>query len=465
MKPRKALIPFLFAAIVLSAFSPMLTTRKAQANPAYPLVSITPAASFGTVGEDLSVDVIISNVVDLFMYEIHVDFSPGVLSVINVTEGDLLKRGEAYTTFWRTIYDNNEGVVKAANSLLRGAQPVTGIGQAFRITFTVNKAGGSLLHPHNIMMATQFGADIAPILVQDATISTAKLELAPSMIRPTTSNDLSINKTFNVNVTLAGQVSELYTYDLNLTYGNDVLEATSATLLPFMGTPNSNQTQINNDNGTIRLSLKCNPPAASTNTTGTIATIAFKVVKLGSTHIEISEDSTLADEEDRSLFPTLGSASFNNRYATRNIGILDSTLSSYEVTAGDSVTETIIVRNQGSTNETCEAVVHAQNTIAGLIGGPSTFTIEANTSQTITMTLKTDGLGGNYTVNVFFFYLPEETTYQDNDWTITQPLLVHAKEAETSTPFGTVFYVSVVLIVILIAATAAYILVRKRKAH
>jgi len=462
MVTKRILIPFLSTILVLSVLSPLLVPRQAKAQSRYPIVSITPPSSFGAVDENLNVSIVVANVVGLFLYQVYIDYSPDVVSVVNITEGNLLQRGGAYTTFWRAVYDNSQGLVQVANSLLRGAQTVTGIGEAFIVTFKLNKAGGSLFHLHDVMLANQFGGQIIPVFTEDATVSTAKLEITPNLIRPTASNDYSINKTFNVNITLVGAVSSLYAYDLNVTYRKDVLEATSVTLLPFMGTPNANQTQIDSGNGTISLSLECTPPASSTNVTGTLATIAFRVIGVGDASIEISENATLADKDGRNVVPNLGSASFNNQYGTRNIGILDSTLSSYEVTAGDSITETIIVKNDGSANETLLAAAHARKGIAALVAGPSTFTIQANTSETITMTLKTEGLDGNYTVDVFIFYLPEETTYQDNNWTINQPLLVHAKAEETP-PLSTTFYAGVAIVVIIIAVVAAYILVRRRR--
>jgi hypothetical protein len=466
MRSRTTLIPFLFAIIILSAYSSLLTTRRVGADIAYPTVSVSPAAQVAAVGEQVNVSIVISNAVDLFVYQVFVSYSPETLSVLGVTEGNLLKRAGAYETFCRAVFSNTGGLVQVANSLFRGAQPVTGGGEAFTITFTVNKPGGSALLVHDVAMKNQFNINLEPIFTQNGTLSTAAIEVTPNRIRPTVSNDLSVNKTFNVNVTLAGTVSELYGYDLNVTYNIGILQATAATLLPLMGTPNTNLTLIDNSGGTVRLSLECTSPAPSTNVTGTLATIAFKVLSLGDTNIEISENSTVVDINGNGVFPLLGSASFKNQYANRNIGIVSSTLSSYEADAGDNLTDTIIMRNDGSTNETYEVIVHAygpQSNITTLVAGPSTFTIGSNTTDTITMTLETTGMSGNYTLQAFIYYLPEETTYQDNTYTVLKELQVQAAPEESSL-YGTTFYVAVAAIVILIAIVAAYMLLRRRKA-
>lgn len=464
MLTKKTLIPFLFTIIILSSYSSILTTRRVEAATAYPVVSITPAISSGDVGENLNVSIIIQNAVGLFGYQVYIDYSPTLLSVVNITEGDLLRRGGAYTTFWRAVYNDTKGLAQVVNTLLLGEEPVTGDGEAFIITFKLDSAGGSKLLLHDVLLMNQFATLIVPVFTQNATVSTARLGVTPSLIRPNAANDYSINKTFNVNLTLAGAVSELYKYDLTVTYGKDVLQATSVTLLPFMGTPNTNLTHIDIDNGTVKLSVECTPPASPTNETGTLATITFQVIGLGGTSIEISANSTLTNRNGEGIFPLIAPASFNNQYADRNIGIVSSTLSTYEVTAGDNITETILVKNDGSTNETCEVLVHAQNNITALLTDPTTFNIDANTTESINVTLKTFGLEGNFTVNIFLYYLPEETTYQDNGYTIVQQLLIHAAPEESPPAYSTSFYVGVAVIVILIAVVAAYILARRRKA-
>ncbi len=464
MLNKKALIPFLFTIIILSSYSSMFVTRKTAAQLLYPTVSITPTASTVAVNENINVSIVISNAVDLFTYQVFLSYSPGFLSVTNIIEGDLLKRSGAYATVWRAV-NSTPGLIQAADSLLKGGQLVSGGGEAFIVTFTANKAGGSELLLHDIILMNNFGTPFEPVFTENATISTAALEITPSLIRPDASNDLGINKTFNVNLTLAGEVSRLYKYDLNVTYGKDILEATEANLLPLMGTPNTNLTLIDNENGVVSLSLECTPPAQSTNTAGTLATITFKVIKLGETNIEINETSTLVDEDGLQLFLLLGAASFNNQYANRNIGIVSFDLASYEATAGNNVTAMTVVRNYGTTNETYELVVHAystQNNSIALVGGPSTLTIEANTTNSMNMTLQTTGLAGNYTVQAFVFYLPEETNYQDNSYAATQELQVQPSTEESS-PFGTLFYVVVAVIVIAIAIAAAYLLRRRKK--
>jgi len=462
MLPKKAIIPFLFSILILSSYSCLLTTRRVAADVAFPTFSITPAASEVAVGENTTVNVMISNVYNLFIYQVYISYSPNVLSLVDIEEGELLRRNGACQTFWQTLNDTG-GLVKVVNSLLKGGQTVTGEGAAFNVTFTALRPGGSELLLHHTFMTNQYGGSMAPILTQNGTMSTTGIKVTPNSLRPSGSNDYSVNKTFDINITLDGAVSQLYGYKLNVSYGKDVLEATAATLLPTLGTPNTNQTIIDNNNGSIELSLNCTPPAPSTNVTGVLVTVTFRVINVGGTSIEISESSTLTDKDGLPLFPLLGSASFDNRYANRNIGIVSSLLSSYQITAGDNITGAIIVRNDESVNETYTILVKAygtQDNGQAIIGGPTSLVIGANTTDTINVTLATTGLAGNYTIKASIYYLPEETDLLDNSYNVTNELLVHQAE-ESQSPFSTTVYVAIALVVILIAVVAIYILRRR----
>lgn len=459
---KKALIPLLFTILTVSAFSSITITRKTEAA-GYPVISVSPRTSYASVGETVNVSIILSNAISVVGYQVHVSYFPELLSLISVTEGDLLKRGGAYTTFWSATRNDAEGIVRVVVSLLRGAQTVTGDGEAFKVSFNVKKAGGSELLLHHLMLTNEYGGQITPVFSQNGTVTTARLDLNPSVMRSGGAEDYSINKTFNVNVTLNGEVNNLYKYYLNINYGNGVLEATSIDLLPLMGTPNTNQTEMDHDNGHIRLSLNCTPPAPATNATGTLATITFRVLSFGSTEIEISENSSLVDVNEKQAYPLFSFASFNNEYSPSNIGILSSTLSSYNVTAEENITLTALIRNEGATSETCYIMAHAQNTVSVLVAQPTNFSIDANTSQTTTITLRTDGLDGNYSVTVFLFYLPEETTYGDNQFTVNQQLTVTPKAEEASSAFSPTFYYAIAIILVLIVIAATYYLIRRRR--
>jgi len=137
----------------------------------FPIVHFSHETYYGAVGENVIARIIISNAVDLFMYQVFIDYSPEILSVVNVTEGDLLRRGGAYTTFWIAVHNDTKGLVQVANSLLRGGQPVTGNGEAFEVTFKLIEAGTSALHLHDVVLANQFAAQIVPVFAEDSTIS------------------------------------------------------------------------------------------------------------------------------------------------------------------------------------------------------------------------------------------------------------------------------------------------------
>ena len=60
---------------------------------ATPIVSIQPATQTAEPGQSLSVDVLISDVTDLYAFELDLAFDPTILATIGVTEGPFLPSG------------------------------------------------------------------------------------------------------------------------------------------------------------------------------------------------------------------------------------------------------------------------------------------------------------------------------------------------------------------------------------
>jgi hypothetical protein len=301
------------------------------------------------------------------------------------------------------------------------------------------------------VLYNQFGALIRPLESEDGLISTTKLEFTPNLVRA--------GPTFNVNVTLEGSVENFKKFDLEITYDWAILNVTSATILNIIGTPNASEPIINaTEEGKVKLAMTLE---SSTNSTGALATIAFSVIQLGSVDVSIS-DSTLTDQSGNAIIHVLGKMSFTN--LVRNIAIIDAVMASYEATAGDNIAETITLKNDGTMNETTAIVTHAldtRNNITALVGGPTTLNMTAESNTTITITLNTIGLDGNYTLHTFIFYVPDETTIQDNEWTATQQLRINPKPEEAPSIFGTNFYMILAVVVIIIIVVALYFLKRK----
>lgn len=98
-------------------------------------------------GASFTVDVTITEAVNIYGWQVNVTFDPGVLSVASVAEGPFLKSVNA--TAWPSPkMDNAKGTVLVSSSLMPPypSQGVSGSGTLANITFTVKSGGSSDLH-------------------------------------------------------------------------------------------------------------------------------------------------------------------------------------------------------------------------------------------------------------------------------------------------------------------------------
>ena len=94
-------------------------------------------------GASLSVNVNISNVADLYDYQLDITFNPNVVSAIGVTEGAFLQSG-GLTFFIPGTIDNSAGSITLnAGTLLSAISGVTGGGTLVVFDFTALSPGTS----------------------------------------------------------------------------------------------------------------------------------------------------------------------------------------------------------------------------------------------------------------------------------------------------------------------------------
>jgi hypothetical protein len=131
------------------------------------------------VGETFTVNVMISDVSNLYGWQINVTFNPGVLGVDGVAEGPFLESVNETLGVQRSI-DNSAGYVLASCSFKPPYDAIpagaSGSGQLASITFSVKSGGGSDLRfdEERTYLRTFFGGQPQPIenvVTQDGTYS------------------------------------------------------------------------------------------------------------------------------------------------------------------------------------------------------------------------------------------------------------------------------------------------------
>jgi parallel beta-helix repeat protein len=106
------------------------------------LISIEPQTTIGTpVGETFTIDINISNVRNLYLWQFKLVFNPAIISATIVAQGPFLE--QAGTTFFIPMVDNTQGYV-LVGAFLRGPPPPEGAygnGTLASVTFQVKSAG------------------------------------------------------------------------------------------------------------------------------------------------------------------------------------------------------------------------------------------------------------------------------------------------------------------------------------
>jgi len=128
----------LFAALVLC----VVLVRPVQAEP---VLSFSSPPNPVVAGTSIDVDVLITDVVDLFAFQFSVAFNPAVLQATSVDEGPFLA-GAGTTFFDGGTIDNLTGSITFIFDTLIGAIPgATGGGVLARLSFDVLDGGSSPL--------------------------------------------------------------------------------------------------------------------------------------------------------------------------------------------------------------------------------------------------------------------------------------------------------------------------------
>ncbi len=153
----------LAAALLLSALS-------APTLAADPVLSITATPNPAVQGSNVSLDVLISGINDLYGYQFSLSFDPKILQASSVSEGSFLSSGGGNTFADGGTIDNSLGTVSFIFNSLVGAVPgVSGSGNLARINFNVTGAGSSALNFSDALFLNSSLTDL-PVQIQNGSL-------------------------------------------------------------------------------------------------------------------------------------------------------------------------------------------------------------------------------------------------------------------------------------------------------
>ena len=106
-------------------------------------VSVSPSTVTASVGQNFTVNVTISGVYDLYGWQFRLNWTAGLIDIVNVTEGSFLKLGGGTYFYWDV--NATAGRMVADCTLLGNVPGVSGSGTLATITFNVKGVGESPL--------------------------------------------------------------------------------------------------------------------------------------------------------------------------------------------------------------------------------------------------------------------------------------------------------------------------------
>lgn len=117
-----------------------------------PALSISPASATVGAGNNVTLDVDISNITDLYAFQFDVTFDPGTVSAVSITEGSFLPGGGP-TFFLPGTIDNVGGTIASTADSLVGAIPgVNGNGTLAILTLFGLALGTSMIDLSNVFL-------------------------------------------------------------------------------------------------------------------------------------------------------------------------------------------------------------------------------------------------------------------------------------------------------------------------
>ena len=113
------------------------------------------------LGDTFTVQLGIENVVDLAGWQFDIAFDPAVLEVLEVKEGDFLKREGATTFFQKGVINNRSGRITGFSSARLSEGGVSGMGDMLSVSFKAKAEGKTQLTLRNFQLADITGTPIS----------------------------------------------------------------------------------------------------------------------------------------------------------------------------------------------------------------------------------------------------------------------------------------------------------------
>lgn len=267
---------------------------------------------------------------------------------------------------------------------------------------------------------------------------------------------------FNVTVVVT-DVTELFGWEFNITFGPVVLEAVDYKEGPFLeqaGDTYPLPWSVNNTAGWIAAGGWLFPyPEHGASGSGTLAYVTFKVKSEGKSDLHFSDtklrswDSTAKELTQISHITADGLFQYP---LWRDIAVTGVTCSSTSVAAGESVSINVTVMNKGNVSETFDISLSYDSTA---IGTETVTDLDPDAIDTVDFVWDTRNVSpSNYTITATAEAVSGESNVDDN---INSSLVIEVVASPSLLPI--VLIVAAVIVVIVAAGTFLYMKRRSKK--
>lgn len=197
----KKLVIALFLIAVMLTSACAINLSHASTTPTVTVDSATQQFPSGHVGSTIQVNITISNVQDLWLWDLEmITFNPAMLNLTNVSEGPFLEQaGQTMFITEFTAYQAAQGYVPDTTDTLLEATGASGSGVLVTLTFTVLQLGTSqiAINQTNLIAESNMNnaADTMPVntINADITVGSSASSTSSPTASPTPSDASSSN--------------------------------------------------------------------------------------------------------------------------------------------------------------------------------------------------------------------------------------------------------------------------------
>lgn len=417
--------------------------------------------SSAAVGQTFTVEVRVSDVVNLVGFEFYMKWNTTLLEFVSAKEGPFLNSSGAYQSFFSTKVPGSPSwpytdEIYVVDVLYGGtlSTSASGSGVLARITFEALDDGIGTLDLHDSIL-TEYDPFTPRPIPHTSADGYFAYPLPIAFVDPEEVLGFAPGESFNVTVSVV-DIVKAYNLTFKLGWDDTILNATAILEEPFLSSQGATSfhSSIDQDNGVLYVNdTLTGEPLTGVSGNGVLATITFLAETRGSTDLTLFDVRLFM--QDGSVSPAaVESSTFTN--TQRDVAITDGSLSTSSVPIGQTVGITAIVKNKGVENETFTVKFeYSGQAIASL---PVTNLVP-DATQTLTYQWDTSNVEpGTYTVKATIVEtIPGEVNRADNTRTLGDITITGSGGFDmTLLIVGAVIAIAVVVVVV-------FLFLRRRK--